>query len=364
MKILLVEDDKIYIALFERMVRGLKGLSCFKSVERLSAAIEVLGDESFDLIFLDVNLPDSEGVNTVQKMNKYASNIPIIIISALAGEQTASDMVHEGAQDYLVKGAFGKKDLERSIRYSIDRKNAQKERDEMYKKVVLSSKLAEIGELSASIAHEINNPLSILTGNIYIINNFISELPDVTKKCFKAIENAAERIEKIAKGLTEYSRMETNEIEKVNLNSVVNGSLSFIGMVYKKNGINIETKLSEDLPTIDGNVGRLQQVMMNILANAKDSMIDKNSVSKVIIISTQHDSDKVTLRIQDTGTGIEKESLKKLFDSFFTTKPAGKGTGLGLAISKSMVEEMQGKIFVESEVNIGTTFILEFPIAT
>jgi signal transduction histidine kinase len=181
----------------------------------------------------------------------------------------------------------------------------------------------------------------------------------VTQQTFRASE--------IVNGLLNFSRTSGAEFTSVDLNTLVHDTLVLLEHQFKTAQIRVETDLLSSLPAIQGNQGKLQQVVLNLLLNAKDAMhgAGKDGGAR-LRISTAVQANRILLRIKDTGSGIEREHLHRIFDPFFTTKVKPqpgqhKGTGLGLAVTYGIMQEHGGKISVDSEVGVGTTFILDFP---
>jgi signal transduction histidine kinase len=177
-------------------------------------------------------------------------------------------------------------------------------------------------------------------------------LEKITQQSFRAAE--------IANGLLNFSRTSTTEFRSTDLNQVIRDTLSLVEHQLKTAQIDLDLDLAEDLPSIHGNPGKLQQVFLNLILNAKDAMPGGGRL-RVTTLLNGH----VEVVISDSGSGIAPEHLKRIYDPFFTTKnlPGGmRGTGLGLSVSYGIIQEHAGKIHVESAVGAGTTFHLEFPL--
>ena len=222
-----------------------------------------------------------------------------------------------------------------------------------------ADKLSSIGLLAAGVAHEINTPLAVIASYSQMLAKQLKGdvrlgpvLDKITQQSFRAAE--------IANGLLNFSRTSTTEFRSTNLNQVIRDTLSLLEHQFKTAQILVELDLADDLPPIHGNPGKLQQVFLNLLLNAKDAMPGGGRLR----VAT-HVNDHVEAHISDSGSGIAPEHLKRIYDPFFTTKtmPGDKrGTGLGLSVSYGIIQEHAGKIHVESAVGAGTTFHLEFPL--
>jgi PAS domain S-box-containing protein len=226
-----------------------------------------------------------------------------------------------------------------------------------------SEKLSSIGLLAAGVAHEVNTPLAVISSYTQMLSKHMHDdarlapvLQKITQQTFRASE--------IVNGLLNFSRTSGAEFTSVDLNELMHDTLILLEHQYKTARIKVEMEFDPQLKRIHGNQGKLQQVVLNLLLNAKDAM---SSVEERVLKVTTFESDsRIRVRIQDSGGGIESEHLHRIYDPFFTTKTKPKdgehkGTGLGLAVSYGIMQEHAGKIHVESELGVGTTFELEFP---
>ncbi len=226
-----------------------------------------------------------------------------------------------------------------------------------------ADKLSSIGLLAAGVAHEINTPLAVISSYAQMLSKQLRNdahaderlgpvLDKITQQSFRAAE--------IANGLLNFSRTSTTEFRATDLNQVIRDTLSLLEHQFKTAQILVDLDLSVELPSINGNPGKLQQVFLNLLLNAKEAMPGGGRL-RVATLLNGH----VEAVVTDSGSGIAPEHLKRIYDPFFTTKniPGDKrGTGLGLAVSYGIIQEHAGKIHVESSVGAGTTFHLEFPL--
>jgi len=226
-----------------------------------------------------------------------------------------------------------------------------------------SEKLSSIGLLAAGVAHEVNTPLAVISSYTQMLTKHMRDderlapvLEKITQQTFRASE--------IVNGLLNFSRTSGTEFTSVNLNELLGDTVTLLEHQFKTSQIRVETNFDPHLARIHGNQGKLQQVILNLMLNAKDAMF--GTTNATLKIATFNGPGRVLVRIQDSGGGIEREHLHRIYDPFFTTKAkpqdgAHKGTGLGLAVSYGIMQEHAGKIHVESELGVGTAFQLEFP---
>lgn len=234
-----------------------------------------------------------------------------------------------------------------------------KELTKMQAHLFQSEKLASLGKLSAGIAHEINNPL----GGVLIYSHLLLEDTDKSSPHYenlKKIVKETSRCKDIVKGLLEFARPKDPEMSLIDINKLVDKSLSIIEGQALFQNITIEKRYSSDLSKIIADSGQLQQVFMNIILNAAESMDGNGSL--ILFTSLDEDSKNISIKFTDTGQGIKEEDKKRLFEPFFSTKEVGKGTGLGLAISYSIIQKHNGVIEVHSELGKGSTFTVKLPV--
>jgi two-component system, NtrC family, sensor kinase len=234
------------------------------------------------------------------------------------------------------------------------------ERKKMDQQLMLTDRLASIGQLSAGIAHEINNPLTGVIGFSELLLE--KDLPADIKADVETINREAKRTAVIVKGLLTFSRKQGTDKSPVDINTVIRWVLQMRSYEQRVNNIEAVDCLASDLPQIMGNGAQMQQVFINLIVNAEQAMTEAHGKGKLTITTTQA-GDKVRVSVSDDGPGISPESMRKLFTPFFTTKEVGKGTGLGLSICHGIVTEHGGRIYAESEPGKGATFIIELPAA-
>jgi two-component system NtrC family sensor kinase len=226
-----------------------------------------------------------------------------------------------------------------------------------------AEKLSSIGLLAAGVAHEVNTPLAVISSYTQMLTKHMRDderlapvLEKITQQTFRASE--------IVNGLLNFSRTSGTEFTSLDLNQLLRDTVTLLEHQFKTSQIRVVTNYEPHLARIHGNQGKLQQVILNLMLNAKDAMF--GTLNPTLKIATFNAAGRVLVRIQDSGGGIEREHLHRIYDPFFTTKTKPqegehKGTGLGLAVSYGIMQEHAGKIHVESELGVGTAFQLEFP---
>jgi signal transduction histidine kinase len=228
--------------------------------------------------------------------------------------------------------------------------------------VIQAEKLKSLGQLAASIAHEVNNPLSGVLVYIQLLTRKIArhESDDqVTLDYLTKIEAELIRSTKLVQNLLNFSRESPLELQQVNLNSVVNRAFDLVSQAAKKQNVRVFNELAPSLPEISADANQIQQVCINLMLNAIQAM----QLGGRLTLRTYAQDAQVKLEVKDTGIGIPPENIGKIFTPFFSTKPEIKGVGLGLAVAYGIVQRHNGKIEVTSRPGEGTVFTVSLPIA-
>ena len=279
--------------------------------------------------------------------------------------QHTCQSVHDASGNYL-----GRRSANRDV---TSQKQAEKEKHYLQAQMLQSAKLASIGTLAAGVAHEINNPLTILLGNLSVL---VEQVPIWMKPEFRErfdvlafqkrvqhMEEAGNRIAAIIGTLLNYSRGDCGTYPcAVDLNQCVVETVAFCKTLLQKSGVEVVCDLAPERPFIVGNIGCLNQVVMNLLTNARDAM-DSVTGERKIVIRTRCQGDLSQLIVSDDGAGIPGADVTKIFDPFFSTKSPGKGTGLGLSIVHTIISKWEGSIEVQSKPGEGATFTVSLKTA-
>ena len=223
----------------------------------------------------------------------------------------------------------------------------------------LTDRLVSVGEMAAGMAHELNNPLTGVIGLSQLLLD--EEMSDGAKEDLKLIYNEAQRAAAVVKKLLTFARQHPTERKAVQINAVVEDVLSLRGYEERVNNIRVTTLFDDHLPEIVADPFQMQQVFLNIVLNAEQAMIEAHKKG-TLTITTERVDDNIKVSFSDDGPGISPENMRKLFSPFFTTKVVGKGTGLGLSICYGIVTNQGGRIYAQSELGRGATFVVELPV--
>jgi len=288
--------------------------------DRLQAAIEYLGQNRVEAILLDLGLPDSKGLDTLKRVYAEVPELPIVVLTGLNDELIGVQAVNEGAQDYLIKGQVDTHLLRRTIRYAIERKQAEERERRLQLQLNLSTRLASLGLMVEGIAHEVNNPLSSVIGFAQMLT--CEDIPENTKDDIKMINDNAQRVADIMNNLLTFARQQKLQRTYINVNDIIRATLQMRAHSLESNNITVTTELDSTLPSTMADATLLQQAFLNLIINA----------------------------------------VIHLFDPFFSTRGVGQGAGLGLSVCYGIINEHNGQIYVQSQPGKGAVFTVELPV--
>ncbi|MBD2489446.1 sensor histidine kinase [Aulosira sp. FACHB-615] len=370
-----------------------------------------------DLILLDVMMPGIDGFETCQRLkaNERTRHIPIIFMTALSDGESKVKALELGAVDYIVKPFYEKEVLARvsthlqlsqltkNLAAQVTQKAAELEASQL--QLIQNEKMSALGNLIAGVAHEINNPISAIVGNVDAVQDYLNDLLGIIDlyaqtfpqpgaeiedeltavdldylredlpKLIRAMKDGGDRITSISQSLRIFSRADSDTKQSFNIHQGIDSTILILQHRLKSNEQRpaiIVINNYDNLPEVECFPGQLNQVFMNILANAIDALDESSQGRSFAEIQANPNSIKITtsinnhyvkISIADNAKGMSEAVKQKIFDHLYTTKPVGKGTGLGLAIAKQIVEQThKGKLSCHSILGQGTEFIIEIPV--
>jgi len=281
------------------------------------------------------------------EVDVYYTQTPPAILD---DRQTPIEAAFLPEEQHLIDG------VAREISSIIKRHSAEEEKQHLEAQVRHANRLVTIGELAAGVAHELNEPLGNILGFAQLAMKS-EELPGQARKDIEKIEKASLYAREVIRKLMFFARQTPSRKIDVNLNRVVEDSLLLLESGCEKAGIEVVRRLEPSLPEILGDPSQLQQVLVNLVVNAIQAMPNGGRLT----ITTQQNEDCQSMIVEDTGSGIDPDNLKRIFLPFFTTKEVGEGTGLGLSVAYGIVNSHGGSIDVDSKIDLGTRFMVQFP---
>ena len=333
-----------------------------------------------DLILLDWMMPERDGLEVCRLIRETAAleRVPIIMLTARIDERSKIEALEAGANDFLTK-PFAPTELKLRIAHLLNTGRFEKEvvqksqelgaamaeLKESESMLVQAEKLSSLGQMSAGIIHEINNPLNYAKTNLYSLRTFSKLLPAEERDDFVEItsdvEEGLERVVQIVKDLRSFAVKDKLQFNDVNLAEVVAASSRLLG--NRLSHVQFSAEVADHVH-ITGNSNQLCQVFVNFIQNSLDALKEldrENEDGKISIDLTQSDN-WISLHFRDNGCGISQENQAQIFDPFYSSKDIGQGMGLGLSICYRILDQHGVKIEIESDVGIGTHFTLNFPV--
>jgi two-component system, NtrC family, sensor kinase len=414
-RVLIVEDDEDDVFLIKELLKE-KFLNINIAIEHvyspepLSNLLEAA--KNTDICIFDYRLGSLHGLDLLKKMREQDVITPVIFLTGRGDQEIAVQAFRLGATDYLAKSSLSAEQLFHSVCYSLNlskeegqRRFAEKKlkssheelilaHEELKKsmsklqtvqnKIVVSEKMASIGRLAAAICHEILNPLNIISGHVQVLKMERAEEKDLLQD-LSSINEEILRIEKIVNGLLKFSRKGQMDLAVACVHQELESVLTIVEKEMNLQNISVVREFDAKLPKLNIDCDRIRQVFLNIFNNAMHAMPDGGA----LIVRTSfvqypenqlkekderrynradYINDKlvefphVKIEFADTGVGISKDAMDKIFEPLFTTKPEGKGTGLGLSVCHAIVEKHGGSIQVQSEPCKGAVFIVNLPV--
>jgi signal transduction histidine kinase len=369
MRILLVEDNPGDARLLREVLR-MERPGEFEVVEtdRLSRAIEYLEEQGFDMVLLDLSLPDSSGLDTVRGALRHAPETPIIVLTGLDDEAVALQAVQAGAQDYLVKGDIEGRLLLRSLRYARERKRLDTERVHALNREQEARAAAERAvrardEVMGIVSHDLGNSLSAIGLNCRILEHSVAPSPEEVLKRTGTIRQLIDQMHRLRQDLLDVVSLESGRLaifrEAQPIEPILEEALEAAATLAAVRGQNLIAEWGSPLPSVRVDRQRILQVLSNLLGNAVKFTPEGGEITLVAHV----DGAEVVVRVVDTGPGISPEDAARVFDAFWRKERGDRGgAGLGLAIARGIIESHGGAIGVDSEAEKGSTFRFTLPL--
>jgi signal transduction histidine kinase len=351
LKILLVEDSMEDAELIEELLyMKEKYYWTLKRAEQLQEALDYLSTEVFDVVVLDLFLPDSRGLETLKNFVDRKSSIPIVVMTGLKDENIGKKAIHEGAQDYIIKGQITADLFTRVVEYAIERKKLERMKD----------------ELLSYVNHELSNPLMVIKEGVsQIAEGFWGEINPKQKIFLDTAISSINRLITITEDLLINTKIELGKVslvkERFDFHALIDETTETFKAAFAQKGVELKSRLPLRSVEIYADRDRMGQVLTNLLNNAL-----KHTAKGYVEIVLEINDYRLQCSIIDTGEGIASEDIPRLFQKYeqllSDKRKTQKGTGLGLFICKALIELHDGTIAVTSQLGKGSQFVLTLPI--
>lgn len=364
-RVLLVDDDEEDYFLIRDLLREVSSSDYKLTWEfNYDSGLRTLGKGSFDVCLLDYKLGEKNGLELITEARSQNISCPFIFLTGLVDLTIDLKAMEVGASDFLAKEQLTSPLLERSIRYAMKHDHDMKELKDSKALILQQDRLASLGLLASSLAHEIGTPMGVIRSRAEMALNKAGQ-NDILKRDMDIIISQIDRITKLVNSLLHLAREKKSDLgSAVELSVVVNDVMNLLEHEFERKSI----KLSKNIPDgvrVKAEAGPLGQVLLNLLINSihaiEEAKIKDPPIKHEVVLSANEANQTILISVQDSGDGISEENQRHLFKPFFTTKEIGRGTGLGLATSYQIVASWGGLISAKSKVDQGSTFTIQLP---
>jgi len=356
--VLVVDDDPDVLQFTSLLLQkhGYSAVPCSSSGE----AMDVLKDKKVDVVLTDIVMPEISGIELLEKMRNLYPETPVILMTGYADTDKAIEAIKKGAfdfitkpykADYLVHSIERAVNYQRLIRMEKDYKNTLEELNQELETLVAERSM---NLMALTMADRVRNPATTIA---WVCKRMIgkTDFPEKLKEGFTIILSEAERLEAIVRDFHNFLKNKESMFSYEEINEVAEGVISVIGKEAAYKGVELASNLSEESLKINMEKNLFRAALFHVLRNA----LEATPAGGRVTVTTSGEGDNVVLEVSDTGHGISKEEIDKIFDPFFSTKQHR--FGMGLSLSKQIVSEHMGEIKVESEIGKGTTCRMIFP---
>ena len=362
-QILLVDDDEDDYVNIRDLLEEVQRAK-YKVVWKASynEGLEALSKNQFDICLLDYRLGEHTGLELLKEAHKIGFTGPIIFLTGQGDFDLDLQAMQIGAADYLVKDKLTAPLLERAIRYSIKHSMDMQELKESKAQILQQDRLASLGLLASSLAHEIGTPLGVIRGRAELAQKKAAD-SEAVKQNMQVIVSQIDKITGLVQSLLNLAReKKTDLISMIDIKQTISDVLNLVEHELRRKNIALTVKMPDAPVQAMAESGPLGQVLLNLLVNsvhAIQEILKKNPKHpSEITLSVENSVGFVDILVEDTGSGIDEKNISQIFKPFFTTKDIGTGTGLGLATSYKIIQSWSGSISVQSKMNQGTKFII------
>ena len=370
-RILLVDNSASDRALAIRALTGGPTNVMIQEADTRAAFLDVLGKTAFDVIISDYNMPGFNGLDVISLVRERGLDTPIVLLTGTGTEEIAIEAMRQGVADYVIKTVDHIKRLPATLEHVLERVEAERARQrveeelrEQQLKLAHVARLSTVGEMVASVAHEINQPLFAIANFAAAGNRSLQSSGEEGREkalhWLNQIAEQAERTGSIVRRMRDFVRKAETKYVKLDLREVVRQSIELVAFEARHNQVRIDFEPGEPLSSVQADKIQLQQVLVNLLRNGFEAMVDTPAEERRISVRIVEGPDGACVSVVDAGHGISAERVEKLFEAFFTTKD--EGMGMGLAICNNIIESHGGRIWATPNADRGATFYFTLPL--
>jgi signal transduction histidine kinase len=373
-KVLVIDDELGPRESLRFLLKNEFEVLCADSVDK---GISLLREKGPDLVIMDIRMPGKNGIDGLREIRAVDPNVSVMMLTGYGALETAQEAIRLGATDYLSK-PFDTDDMRAAVRQYVKRSAVEKKRGEMLQQLEDINKqlvkdladkecLESLARTSAEIAHDMRNPLMIVSGYVELLTDQIQRTREVmgdeyekTSDYLEVIGENVRRCCDLAHMWQKFGKNKLSDVRNVPVADLIEDLKKASDPLAAKRGVKIAYSSDVGLAAIPGSRAQLIRALCNVVSNAIDAVSGPEARVAVKSCIVQ---DRVEIRVTDNGCGMSPETLSRVFEPYFTTKGEGKGTGLGMAIAKKVMEDHKGCIAVESVLDEGTTVILSMPVS-
>jgi signal transduction histidine kinase len=368
-RVLVVDDEKDFLESLAQRLK-LRGLDVRTATNGL-AALAALDEEVADVVVLDVRMPEMDGIETLRRIKESHPRVEVVMLTGHADLNSALEGMRFGFFDYLTKPVEISELVDKIQEAGRRRRGEEIAAGETFggklrEHMIMADRLASLGELSASIAHEVNNPLAIIAESSGWLQDRFARDPEIPSSLAEAatlalgkIDRAVERARRISQNLLRFARAPDAFLSEVVLADLGAEVIDLTSARAHEKGVHVDLDGSTDFDAAcTTDEYQLRQVLLNIVTNAIQAVEPGGNV----VLTVESTNDGVVFSVIDDGPGIPEENIERIFEPFFSTKPADHGTGLGLSVCRGITERLGGRIEVENRLGSGCTFRIVLPL--
>ncbi len=367
-KILLLDDDRLFLKSLEKALKR-EGYEV-KALDNCREAIKEVESEFYELIITDVRMPDMNGlefIEHVREIQKNGDQSQVMVITGYASQEVPIKAVKAQASDYITKpfetGEFlrsVKKNMEiaglekEKLRYTQELEESNRKLREARDLALRNERLSAIGKLASGVGHELKNPLTNIRNSVYYLQNYLNTDEPEVKEYIETLSMETEVAERILSDLLNFSKATTLARERINICDPIEEAVRTSNIPQD---ILVESALPDEGCFVEADYDKMKQVFQNLLSNSVSAMPDGGTIT----IKAECKENSVEVKLRDVGTGMNKETLERLFEPLYTTKQ--KGIGLGMSTVRDIIKHHKGEISVESREGEGTEFTVKLPLS-